>query len=350
MKRTKKGILIVGILALAAGLVVVLSQKGKEDGTDAYDFWKETYEAVARKTKGASRYEETPWKVGAQDRKQAVEADYPDFFIGYMEDENGRQTETTLSMQHDGSSQEKKIELIYEVKEFAEENLKAEKEFKIESSDYLAKQFDTSYSVYEYLNGVFDRSETQEGYLHFNGNDVDYIELPLMKEAMEHFDKLTGKIEEEFGVAYDQTNFIDLPALCEGIAFSEEIPEEIQTLDYFSDVHYNARGYGIVTFLKVEDDFQTATYGTYDVTRQGYGFNYTMNLIPRAMENGFDLDTVSDIEKEMVYFDGDTAYIYPADWKDEEILADVRAGAENAVSVLSTQNKNYEDYETMVNG
>ena len=58
MKRTKKGILIVGILALAAGLVVVLSQKGKEDGTDAYDFWKETYEAVARKTKGASRYEE----------------------------------------------------------------------------------------------------------------------------------------------------------------------------------------------------------------------------------------------------------------------------------------------------
>ena len=166
---------------------------------------------------------------------------------------------------------------------------------------------------------------------------------------MEHFDKLTGKIEEEFGVAYDQTNFIDLPALCEGIAFSEEVPEEIQTLDYFSDVHYNARGYGIVTFLKVEDDFQTATYGTYDVTRQGYGFNYTMNLIPRAMENGFDLDTVSDIEKEMVYFDGDMAYIYPADWKDEEILADVRAGAENAVSVLSTKNKNYEDYESMAN-
>lgn len=51
----------------------------------------------------------------------------------------------------------------------------------------------------------------------------------------------------------------------------------------------------------------------------------------------------------MVYFDGDMAYIYPADWKDEEILADVRAGAENAVSVLSTKNKNYEDYESMAN-
>ncbi|WP_301205354.1 hypothetical protein, partial [uncultured Dubosiella sp.] len=146
-----------------------------------------------------------------------------------------------------------------------------------------------------------------------------------------------------------KTHFVDIPALCEKIELSEDVPQDIQTKDYFSEVHYNARGYGIVTFLMVREDERTASYGTYDVTRQGYGFRYDMNLIPRTMENCFDLDTAADIEKEMVYFEGDMAYIYPASLSDGEILTDVEQGAGHAVSILSTKNESCTDYEVSWN-
>lgn len=346
MKKSKKYIVLAVIAILTVVSLVFFIPKEKETKNDNYDFWKETYDALAKRTDGP-RYENGPWEIGLEDRKNAEETEYPDFFVKYEEDEESRQTASILEMNHD--LQKKTVEFVYEVKEFEEGALKAEKEFVIESTDYTQKQFKTTYSVYEYLNGVFDRSDTQEGYLNFHGNEVDFVELPLMKEALEHFENLIENIEKEFDISYEDTNFVNVPALCEEIEVSEQIPQEIQTQDYFSEVHYNARGYGIVTFLKADEESQTASYGTYDVTRQGYGFRYDMNLVPRTMENCFDLDTVADIEKEMVYFDGDTAYIYPARLTDEEILSDVEQGAEQAVSILSTENKNYTDYETQWN-
>lgn len=227
-----------------------------------------------------------------QDRKNAVEAEYPGLLIQYAEDENDRQTKTSLSMNED-SSKDKAVEFVYEVSEFDGDNLKAEKEFVLRSTDYKAGQFKTIYRVYEYLNGVFDRTDTKEGSLTIHGNEVDYDELPLMKEAFEHFDLLLENMENEFGVSYEGTNFIGVPT----IEFSKEIAQDIQSKDYFSEVHYNAKGYGIVTFLMVDEDEKVASYGTYDVTRQGYGFRYDMTLAPRTIEQCFDLETPADIEK-----------------------------------------------------
>ncbi len=346
MKKSKKYIVLVVIAILVVVSLIIFIPKEKETKNDNYDFWKETYDVLAKRTDGL-HYEKMPWKIGLQDRKYAEEAEYPDFFIQYEEEEENRQTASILSMNHD--LQKKTIKFTYEVKEFEGEELKTEKEFVIQSTDYSARQFKTIYSVYEYLNGTFDRSETQEGYLNFHGNEVDFVELPLMKEALKHFESLIEKIEKEFDISYEETNFVNVAALCEGIEFSEEIPEEIQTQDYFSEVHYNAKGYGIVTFLMVDTNGVTASYGTYDVTRQGYGFRYDMNLIPRETENCFNLETPADIEKEMVYFDGDIAYIYPASLTDEEILSDVGQGAKQAVSVLSTKNKNYTEYKAAWN-
>lgn len=347
MNKSKKWIALAVIAVAIAGGLIFFVSKEKETKDDDYDFWKETYDILADRIDGL-RYDEMPWRIGLQDRKNAEEKDYPDFFIEYQQEEEDRQTASCLSMFYE-DLQNKAIEFTYEVTEFEGENIKAEKVFTIRSTDYKAGQFKTTYLVYEYLNGVFDRSDTQEGYLNVNGNEVDYVELPLMKEALEHFRLLLEMMKEEFGISYKGTHFVDIPALCEKIELSEDVPQDIQTKDYFSEVHYNARGYGIVTFLMVGEDEQTASYGTYDVTRQGYGFRYDMNLIPRTLENCFDLDTAADIEKEMVYFEGDTAYIYPADLSDEEILTDVEQGAEHVVSILSTKNESYTDYEVSRN-
>lgn len=345
MNKSKKWIALAVIAVAIAGGLIFFVPKEKETKDDDYDFWKETYDILADRIDGL-RYDEMPWRIGLQDRKNAEEKDYPDFFIEYQEED--RQTASCLSMFQENLPN-KTIEFTYEVTEFEGENIKAEKVFTIRSTDYKAGQFKTTYLVYEYLNGVFDRSDTQEGYLNVYGNEVDYVELPLMKEALEHFRLLLEMMEEEFGISYKGTHFVDIPALCEKIELSEDVPQDIQTKDYFSEVHYNARGYGIVTFLMVGEDERTASYGTYDVTRQGYGFHYDMNLIPRTLENCFDLDTAADIEKEMVYFEGDTAYIYPADLSDEEILTDVEQGAEHVVSILSTKNESYTDYEVSWN-
>lgn len=339
MKKSKKWIVWTIMIVFVVGCLIIFVPNKKEVVHDDFDFWKETYDILAKKI-GGLKFEDASWKIVLQDRKNAVEAEYPGLLIQYAEDENDRQTKTSLSMNED-SSKDKAVEFVYEVSEFDGDNLKAEKEFVLRSTDYKAEQFKTIYRVYEYLNGVFDRTDTKEGSLTIHGNEVDYDELPLMKEAFEHFDLLLENMENEFGVSYEGTNFIGVPT----IEFSKEIAQDIQSKDYFSEVHYNAKGYGIVTFLMVDEDEKVASYGTYDVTRQGYGFRYDMTLVPRTIEQCFDLETPADIEKEMVYFDGERAYIYPADWRDEDILSDVNQGAENAVAVLSTQNKSYTDYE-----
>ena len=96
MNKSKKWIALAVIAVAIAGGLIFFVLKEKETKDDDYDFWKETYDILADRIDGL-RYDEMPWRIGLQDRKNAEEKDYPDFFIEYQEEEEDRQTASCLS-------------------------------------------------------------------------------------------------------------------------------------------------------------------------------------------------------------------------------------------------------------
>ena len=69
-----------------------------------------------------------------------------------------------------------------------------------------------------------------------------------------------------------------------------EVDETETTFNYYSEDEINAKGYRIVTFAKILDDYSMIQYGNYCIDQASYGFKYDVQLTPRTIENCYSLE------------------------------------------------------------
>lgn len=179
-------------------------------------------------------------------------------------------------------------------------------------------------------------------------NSITYDNVPLLNETMTHCLALLEQFQKEFNINYHDYDFIILPELCKdlGIPVINSINENVSTtLDFYSEVRYNARGHSLVDYLQVDKNYTTATLRVYNVDRKTYDSTIENTLEKREVNNCYNMITQYDSDNSYaVYFQQETAYLYSQSVSDQEIENDVlNYGGSQASIILKTTNESYQD-------
>lgn len=330
---------------LSFSLILTMTACSNSNENEEKDFWEATIDVLEDKLEG-NQYNEGNWQIGVEDLAGVEDESHRSLTIRYI-NENESTTETTMfSLQNkDGK---KEINYIYKISEVRDYN-QYDQSLSLSSTDEDYKQYQINYTYQEFrYENYFDGKEVESRITINEDNTITYDNVPLLNETMTHCLDLLEKFQKEFSINYHDYDFISLPELCKDIEIPSvnSIDENLSTtLDFYSEVRYNARGHSLVDSLQVDKDYTIATLRVYNVGRRTYDATIENTLEKREIDNCYNMVTQYDSEVNYaVYFQQETAYLYPQSVLDQEIENDViNNGGSQASIILKTTNDSYQD-------
>lgn len=330
---------------LSFSLILAMTACSNSNENEEKDFWEATIDVLEAKLV-RNQYNEGNWQIGVKDLAGVEDESHRSLTIRYI-NENESTTETTMfSLQNkDGK---KEINYIYKISEVIDYN-QYDQSLTLSSTDEDYKQYQINYTYQEfrYVN-YFDGKEVEATLTINEDNTITYDNVPLLNETLKHCLDLLEKFQKEFSINYHDYDFISLPELCKDIEIPSvnSIDENLSTtLDFYSELRYNARGHSLVDSLQVDKDYTIATLRVYNVGRRTYDATIENTLEKREIDNCYNMVTQYDSEVSYaVYFQQETAYLYPQSVSDQEIENDIiNNGGSQASIVLKTTNDSYQD-------
>lgn len=310
------------------------------------DFWSATASALYAKVTN-NQYDEGNWQIGIEDPSRAEDKDHPSLTIRQIH-QNENIIETTMfSLQN---TDLKKISYIYEISETIDDK-RVEQKVTVTSTNDTYTDYAVTYTMQEYhSNNYFDGREAS-GIITIEDKKKIYANVPKLKETMEHCQALLNDFQSEFNIHYQDYDFISLPQQMKEMNIPEmnEVTSAIgTTTDYYSEPSINAKGFSLVTSLRVSNDKTDAELLIYNVERKDFEKKINVSLENRNLDNCYNLIQKGDPDLQYaVYIDGETAYLYKHDKTDDEILQDIQQNeASHAMSILKTTNPSYQDTMT----
>lgn len=335
MKKLKK-------ILIAMLLIIPFTSCGNHESSP--DFWMATIQALENKFDGNS-YNEGNWQINVQDKSQVEDEDHRALTIRQIHKEQNSSKTTMFSLQNENDK--KTISYIYKISKINDSNHN-DQTITIQSTDEGYQKYEIIYTNEKYQDNNYKDGTEAKGKLNIDANNkITYDNVPLLKEALNACLLLLNDFQKEFDINYQDYDFVDLPKLTENLDIPDisEISEVTsQTIDYYSDAHINAKGFSLITFLKIEKDFSGAQFGIYNVERKDYETNATVTFEKRSMEQCYNIVQKNDpdINYAVYFIDDATAYIYFQSKTDEEIKDDVlNQASSQAVTVLKTTNASY---------
>ena len=293
------------LLFLCCIAFLTACSKKSEENT-SIDFWQATVQAVERKSDDNS-YNEGKWDIGIE----ISDDSHKSITIREIFQEDNQKIRVMYSLQNQNNK--KTISYIYE-KTVNNDCYK----LNISSTDKAYLNYETIYSV--------NYKEEAKGQMTVKNNQLSFDTIDMLEEAMTAFITLLDDFQNEFNIDYSQYDFVNLPELSKNADFnSRDINKEIDTsIDYYSDVYYNAKGYTLQDFLKIDKEGNTAQYGVYNLDRKSNDTNETVTLEKRTHENCYNIVQRNDPDNYLaVYFYNDDAYIYLQNISDDKMLDDI---------------------------
>lgn len=309
------------------------------------DFWTATINILEDKLEN-NNYNKGHWQIGVQDKSQVEDDEHRSLTVREIfEDENLTKT-TMLSLQN--LNNKKTISYIYK-KSQIENNKRYDHTVTIKSVDESYHEYEITYSYEEYQSQIYHDGYEAKGELKIgNDNEITYDNIPLLKEAMDAYLTLINDFQQEFNLDYREYDFVNLPELSKDLDISalDYISEETSTTtDYYSEIEINAKGFSLITFLKINKDFSSADFGIYNIERKGFEFNATVTFEKRKIDSCYNIIQGNDPDGNYaVYFNNDTAYVYLQSITDQEIIDDIQNQGTKTIYILKTTNKSYLDY------
>lgn len=330
---------------LSFSLILTMTACSNSNENEEKDFWEATIDVLEDKLEG-NQYNEGNWQIGVEDLSRVEDDSHRSLTIRYI-NENESNTETTMfSLQNkDGK---KEINYIYKISEVRDYN-QYDQSLTLSSTDEDYKQYKINYTYQEFrYENYFDGKEVESRITINEDNTITYDNVPLLNETMKHCLDLLEKFQKEFSINYHDYDFVSLPELCKDLEIPSvnSIDENLSTtLNFYSEVRYNARGHSLVDSLQVDKDYTIATLRVYNVGRRTYDSTIENTLEKREIENCYNMVTQYDSEVSYaVYFQQETAYLYPQSVSDQEIENDViNNGGSQASIILKTTNDSYQD-------
>lgn len=326
-------------------LLLVFSCFGCENkNTYPKDFWNQTIEAIEN---WDAIVDKEKWNLGIQKEEYAEDKNHRSLTVRFTDVEKPDE-KMLFSFQNQGNEY-----VYYRFEKHFEEHVNLyytsayDHKIEIKSVDSNFKQYKITYTVDEYRNEVYFETRTMEGKIEsLTDGTITYDLVPYLSTAIDSLNKMLNEFEKDFLIDYDTYEFIHLPKLMNDLFIpskTELEKEEINTLNYYSKDRINAKGYRIVTFVKLSKDYSAIQYGEYCVEQGAYGFKYNVQLRPRTIENCFDILLTNDPDEQYaVYIKDNTAYLYLQSYSDDFILNDVmKNNAENSKCVLFEGKKNF---------
>lgn len=330
---------------LSFSLILTMTACSNSNENEEKDFWEATIDVLEDKLE-RNQYNEGNWQIGVEDLSRVENESHRSLTIRYI-NESESTTETTMfSLQNkDGK---KEINYIYKISEVRDYN-QYDQNLTLRSTDEDFKQYQINYTYQEFrYENYFDGNEVEAALTINKDNTITYDNVPLLNETMKHCLDLLEKFQTEFSINYHDYDFVSLPELCKGLEIPSvnSIDENLSTtLNFYSEVRYNARGYSLVDSLQVDKDYTIATLRVYNVDRRTYDSTIENTLERREIDNCYNMVTQYDSEVSYaVYFQQETAYLYPQSVSDQEIENDViNNDASQASIILKTTNDSYQD-------
>lgn len=330
---------------LSFSLILTMTACSNSNENEEKDFWEATIDVLEDKLE-RNQYNEGNWQIGVEDLSRVEDESHRSLTIRYI-NENESTTETTMfSLQNkDGK---KEINYIYKISEVRDYN-QYDQSLTLSSTDEDYKQYQINYTYQEFrYENYFDGKEVKSTLTINEDNTITYDNVPLLNETMTHCLDLLEKFQKEFSINYHDYDFVSLPELCKDLEIPSvnSIDENLSTtLDFYSEVRYNARGHSLVDYLQVDKDYTLATLRVYNVGRRTYDSTIENTLEKRGIENCYNMITQYDSEVNYaVYFQQETAYLYPQSVSDQEIENDIiNNGGSQASIILKTTNDSYQD-------
>lgn len=330
---------------LSFSLILTMTACSNSNENEEKDFWEATIDVLEDKLE-RNQYNEGNWQIGVEDLSRVEDDSHRSLTIRYI-NENESNTETTMfSLQNkDGK---KEINYIYKISEVRDYN-QYDQSLTLSSTDEDYKQYKINYTYQEFrYENYFDGKEVESRITINEDNTITYDNVPLLNETMKHCLDLLEKFQKEFSINYHDYDFVSLPELCKDLEIPSvnSIDENLSTtLNFYSEVRYNARGHSLVDSLQVDKDYTIATLRVYNVGRRTYDSTIENTLEKREIENCYNMMTQYDSEVSYaVYFQQETAYLYPQSVSDQEIENDViNNGGSQASIILKITNDSYQD-------
>lgn len=239
----------------------------------------------------------------------------------------------------------KTISYIYEISETMDDK-RIDQKVNVTSTNDTYMDYSITYTMQEYhSNNYFDGQEAS-GIITIEDKKTIYANVPKLKDTMEHCEALLNDFQSEFDIHYQDYEFISLPQQMKEM---NEVTSAIgTTTDYYSEPSINAKGFSLVTSLRVSNDKTDAELLIYNVERKDFEKKINVSLEKRNLDNCYNLIQKGDPDLQYaVYIDGETAYLYKQDKTDDEVLQDIqRNEASHAMSILKTTNPSYQDTMT----
>lgn len=335
----------IGKWILGLFVVISLSACGSSKKEDV--FWKETINVLEDKLENNS-YVKGHWNIGVEGKNVAKDKKHRNITIRQVY--KNATTPKTILFAFQNRDNTNHISYIYKKSEIKEEN-ESQYTVDITSTDKTYKKYDIKYTKQIFKSGNFQNQEEAVGYINI-GDDhkLTYENVPLLGEAMKAFYNEINDFQKEFEIDYKKLDFINLPELAKDTEFivleKEQAYPSATTTNYYAQPHINAKGYSLVTFLKIDKDMKAAQYGRYCVEQKAYEFNQEVKLEKRGMEHCYNLVQNDPDVSYAVYVQGDRAYLYLQSMSDQEIASD--EARTNAKMELKTSNTSYEDLMTIM--
>lgn len=298
-------------------LVACKAEKVEEKEDVDNDFWQAVIEAVEDDLTD-DRYYDDKWEINVENLANAKDPAHRSITIRQVYETETQKTTVIFSLQN---QDQQTLSYIYKI-EKNQDTLQLE----LESSDEKYQKYQMTY--------LENAKEKAKGELVVENQQVTGDNTPLFKEAVEAWNVLLDDYQKEFGLDYSKYDFTNLPKLAKNSNIGTTINDDnATTINYYSDVYANARGYSLQAFLEVQKDLSSVQFGIYNQDRETNDESATLTLEKRAA-NLYNMIPQKDAEVYYaVYFKDDRAYIYHQDKSDSEIVND--QDGEQAIYILS---------------
>lgn len=331
------------LVLLAMIMTLTITGCGNEEKNS--DFWSATINVLEDKLDN-NNYNKGHWQIGVQDKSQVDDKEHRSLTIREIFEEENITKTTMFSLENLNNT--KTISYIYK-KSQAKDYNRYDQTVTIKSIDESYHEYEITYNYEEYQNENYHDGNEAKGKLKIGtDNKITYDNVPLLKEAMTAYLTLLNDFQQEFNLDYHKYDFVNLPELSKNldIPILENISKETSTTtDYYSEVDINAKGFSLITFLKVNEDLSSADFGVYNLERKDYESKVTITFEKRNLENCYNIIQKNDPDiNYTVYFNDDTAYIYLQSLTDQEIMDDLQNQGSKAIHILKITNKSYSDY------
>ena len=294
------------------------------------DFWASTITALENNTTNEA------WEIGLQDTSLVEDKEHRSVRITRNDSNNNR---ITYALQN---NTEKYITYIYETTSRISQPTYTEitkHTITIQSTDALYKNYSIFYSAQIYHDNAYFDTKTLKGYIKIvNESDVIYDNVPYLKECVEAIDLMLNDFQNDYKIDYSQSDFVPvIQYLKKANIPTYEKSMNTSFLEYYSEERISAKGYRMVTFIRVDESMNSMQYGEYCYEQAAYTFNYNVSLEKRNIDKLYNM-LLNDPENPLaVYIDEDKSYFYSQTLSDTDIYNDIYSNNANKASLILYQ-------------